>query len=165
MTQQKIYVACLAAYNAGTLHGAWIDVTDEDTMSQEIELMLAASPEVGAEECAIHDFEAPFPISEHDSLSAIIDMATAYEDHGDAFLAALELSSDVASAVEMVEDQFIGAYERWADMAYVYVHEGLFGRVEENLAHYLDYDRLGRDLRFDHHYEEINGRLYVFSLC
>jgi antirestriction protein len=39
----RIYVACLASYNAGVLHGRWIDVSDVDTMQGEIDAMLRES--------------------------------------------------------------------------------------------------------------------------
>lgn len=41
----KIYVACLAAYNNGYLHGAWIDA-DQDAydLYADIRTMLDASP-------------------------------------------------------------------------------------------------------------------------
>jgi len=54
----RIYVACLAAYNNGKLHGAWIDATqDIDDIQCQINQMLADSPEPDAEEYAIHDYE------------------------------------------------------------------------------------------------------------
>ena len=40
----RIYVACLAAYNNGHLHGCWIEVTDEAAIWQAVQDMLAASP-------------------------------------------------------------------------------------------------------------------------
>lgn len=41
----KLYVACLASYNNGRLHGAWIDASsDVDEMQEEIAAMLRASP-------------------------------------------------------------------------------------------------------------------------
>jgi antirestriction protein len=59
-TTPCIYVADLAAYNAGYLHGVWIECcpADADAWQQAIDEMLAASP-VGedAEEWAIHDTE------------------------------------------------------------------------------------------------------------
>lgn len=46
MTTPKIYVACLASYNAGILYGKWIEASDDaDAMSAEIQEMLAGSPE------------------------------------------------------------------------------------------------------------------------
>ena len=41
----RIYVACLAAYNNGILHGKWIDAhQDEIAIFDEINLMLKSSP-------------------------------------------------------------------------------------------------------------------------
>ena len=54
----KIYVADLAAYNNGILHGIWIDATDDlDDIQEQVNEMLASSPEEMAEEYAIHDYE------------------------------------------------------------------------------------------------------------
>ena len=43
-TRPRIYVACLAAYNNGCLHGRWIDATTPDEVMAEVCAMLAASP-------------------------------------------------------------------------------------------------------------------------
>ena len=41
----SIYVACLAAYNNGYLHGTWIDAPQsEDKIHDEIQQLLAKSP-------------------------------------------------------------------------------------------------------------------------
>jgi antirestriction protein len=41
----RIYVACLASYNNGTLYGKWIDASDDiAAMNEEIQEMLAGSP-------------------------------------------------------------------------------------------------------------------------
>ena len=53
-----IYVACLASYNAGHLHGAWLDLegdVDEDDIREGIAWVLATSPAPDAEEYAVHD--------------------------------------------------------------------------------------------------------------
>lgn len=51
----KIYVADLAAYNAGHLHGVWIDATlDIEDIQAQIQRMLSLSPVEDAEEYAIH---------------------------------------------------------------------------------------------------------------
>ncbi|MDR0779720.1 MAG: antirestriction protein ArdA, partial [Pseudomonadales bacterium] len=56
--EPRIYVACLAAYNNGILHGAWLDAAQEpEALQNEVRDMLAASPIAGAEEWAIHDYE------------------------------------------------------------------------------------------------------------
>ena len=44
-TDRRIYVSCLASYNSGTLHGAWIDADqDADVIRGEIADMLRESP-------------------------------------------------------------------------------------------------------------------------
>ena len=54
----RIYVASLSDYNAGRLHGAWIDAAQEpEQIEAEIAWMLKQSPEPIAEEWAIHDHE------------------------------------------------------------------------------------------------------------
>ncbi len=50
-TTPRIYVACLASYNAGRLHGAWIDAHQEpEAITAEVWKMLASSPTLHAEE-------------------------------------------------------------------------------------------------------------------
>jgi len=53
MSDPRLYFACLAAYNAGRLHGVWIDfyagITPEE-IQESIDAMLKASPVPDAEE-------------------------------------------------------------------------------------------------------------------
>jgi len=55
MTETRIYAACLASYNSGSLHGAWIDCEGKDAEALQIEInaMLAASrcPNVMRRKC------------------------------------------------------------------------------------------------------------------
>ena len=56
MDDMRIYVACLASYNNGVLHGEWLDVTsDEDELWEGIKRVLRTSPypnvEVDCPEC------------------------------------------------------------------------------------------------------------------
>ena len=54
----KIYVACLASYNNGILHGNWIDADiGEDEINEEIQKVLKTSPIEDAEEFAVHDYD------------------------------------------------------------------------------------------------------------
>ena len=80
----RIYVACLAAYNNGRLHGCWIDTTDPHEVWQQVREMLAASPEPDAEEWAIHDYEGfdGCQISEWASFDAVCELADFIEEHG-----------------------------------------------------------------------------------
>ena len=75
--QPRIYVACLAAYNNGILHGAWIEATEAWSMWEATRDMLAKSPIPDAEEWAIHDHEgfASIRINEYDSFERVAELA------------------------------------------------------------------------------------------
>lgn len=115
MTSPRIYVACLAAYNAGRLHGVWIDADqDVDAVWAEIEAMLAASPEPGAEEWAIHDFEGfgPLRLSEYESIERVVAIAQGIAEHGLAFAAWMaDDDSRDPSDVTGFEDAYRGEWE------------------------------------------------------
>jgi antirestriction protein len=60
----RIYVASLSDYNAGTLHGEWLDLEDYDTADEVFEAineMLAKSPE--NELCQFCGYDAPAHLS------------------------------------------------------------------------------------------------------
>ena len=168
----RIYVACLASYNAGTLHGVWIDLDgkDADEVHEEIQAMLKASGEPGAEEFAIHDHEGfeGIKIGEYTSIADVIAAAEGIEAHGGAFVAALDVyggSPDYAWALSLCENGY-GEYKSEEDYGYHLVDEGMFGNVEGmgTLGNYIDYASLGHDCLSDEEYHaEHNGTIYVFN--
>lgn len=65
-----IYVADLAAYNNGILHGVWIDACDDlEAIKEQINEMLSDDPE----EYAIHDYEGfeGYSVSEWSSIDEL----------------------------------------------------------------------------------------------
>jgi antirestriction protein len=90
----KIYVACLAAYNNGYLHGAWIDVSNstKEDIETKIYSMLAQSPCPQAEEWAIHDYEdfGGIRLSEYSGTDDVLDAVAFIDEHG-------ELGAEVAA--------------------------------------------------------------------
>ncbi len=104
----KIYVACLAAYNNGKLHGEWIDCTlGEDHIHEGIKTILATSPEPNAEEWAIHDTEGfgSIYISENSNIEKLTEYAKFIDEHFDlgAELIA-HFSGDIDDAKNAIED-------------------------------------------------------------
>lgn len=86
----RIYVASLSDYNAGRLHGAWIDAVQEiDELHGAIADMLAGSSTGRAEEWAIHDYEGfgPVELSEYESLANVARLARGIAEHGPAYAA------------------------------------------------------------------------------
>ena len=116
-----IYVASLSAYNAGTLHGEWIDADQTvDEIWAEVQAMLAACPEHNrygfpSEEWAIHDFEGfgAWSPGESESFETIVQVAELLEEHGEAFGIYAE---DVG--IEQAAENFAEAYHgQWRDGA------------------------------------------------
>ena len=57
MADNQIYVACLAAYNSGVLHGEWITpAKDVEELQAQINKVIKSTPAPDAEEWAIHDY-------------------------------------------------------------------------------------------------------------
>lgn len=111
----RIYVASLSDYNAGRLHGAWLDAdTSVEDLEAGVSTMLAASSEPGAEEFAIHDFEnfGPIRLSEYESLSTVSTLARGIAEHGQAFAAwAAHQDSLLEAEADAFADAFQGDWE------------------------------------------------------
>jgi antirestriction protein len=165
----RIYVACLSAYNAGFLHGAWIDCdTDTDEILEQIKTMLAASPMPDAEEWAIHDFENFHGISidENEDLNRLVELAEALEEHGEAMAAYLEHYR--FEDIDEFEDRYQGCYKNKQDFAEEYYEEsGMIRQIEAAglKSCYIDFEMIARDMFIDGYSGVDRGHetLYVFS--
>lgn len=143
----RIYVACLAAYNNGILHGRWIDATlGEDHIWEGIREMLKASPIQGAEEYAIHDYEGfeGVSIREYESVQHVGELAAFIEEHGALGGKLVEYFGDLDEAHDAMEDRYHGSYASVADFAQTLTEETT--QIPESLQYYIDYERMARDL-------------------
>ena len=160
-----IYVADLAAYNAGYLHGAWIDATkDLEAIHAEVRAIFKNSPVEHDFETAIHDYEGfgNYRLGEYVGIEEAHEVALFIEEHGDVAIAALEYVNDLEEARSMVEDNYHGCYESEAEYA-----EQLYNDcydIPEHLASYIDYERVARDLFCDGYFA-VNGEdgIHVFT--
>ncbi|MBD2341234.1 antirestriction protein ArdA [Calothrix sp. FACHB-156] len=147
----RIYVACLAAYNAGRLHGAWINCNqDAKDIWAEIEKMLAQSPEPDAEEWAIHDCEhwQGIRINEIEDIERLASLAKTLAEHGAAFAAYCRYHGSDAS-LEDFQEHYRGQYKSEEDFAYEYWEElGLIQKLKEFniLDSYINWEAVARDL-------------------
>lgn len=86
----RIYVASLSDYNAGRLHGRWIDAArDPAELHADIDAMLRVAPARDAEEWAIHDHEGfgDWRLSEYESIETVSAVAAGIVEHGPAVAA------------------------------------------------------------------------------
>jgi antirestriction protein len=148
MTNQiKIYVADLAAYNNGHLHGVWIDATlDVEEMQSQVSAMLAASPVEGAEEYAIHDHEGfgGYSLGEYAGLESAHDVALFIEEHPEFGAALLEHFGNLDDTKSAVEN-YCGTHRSLADYAQELTEETT--EIPKSLRNYIDYDSMARDMQ------------------
>lgn len=168
-TTPQIYVACLAAYNNGKLHGTWIDCNqDAEAIWEEIHEMLANSPLKDAEEWAIHDFQnwGGIHISEYEDIERIAALAEALIEHGAAFGAYCRYYGSDATP-EDFKEHYLGEYKSEEDFAYeLWEESGLIKQLEDlKVWNYIDWEAVAHDLFIDSHHSVDVGfeRVYVFS--
>lgn len=152
-----IYVACLAAYNNGKLHGAWIDATlGPDAILAAVQAMLAASPEPDASEWAIHDYEGFYSLtlSEWEGFADVHAYAIFIEAHGRLGAKLLAYANDIDHAKAMLEEDYAGCYQCLADFAQELTEETT--TIPKNLTYYIDYERMACDM-------EMSGDVTTFE--
>lgn len=116
----RIYVASLSDYNAGRLHGAWLDAAvDTADLEREVETMLRRSATPRAEEWAIHDYEGfgRVRLSEYEPLDRITRLAKGIAEHGEAFAAWAAINDGDAERLERFEEAYRGEWPSLEDYA------------------------------------------------
>lgn len=156
-TEPRIYVADLAAYNSGYLHGVWIDAAqDVDDIQEQINVMLAASPVSDAEEYAIHDYEGfeGYALGEYAGIDTAHEIACFIEKFPVFGGALLSQFASVEEARKAAEEDYCGCYESLADYAQELTEETT--EIPEALRYYIDYDAMARDM-------ELNGDVFTLE--
>jgi antirestriction protein len=147
----RIYVASLADYNEGRLHGVWIDAAqDEQELERCVKEMLARSPSPGAEEWAIHDYEGfgLLRLDESESFAAVARIAEGIAEHGPVFAAwAARVDTD-SDQFDEFEDVYMGEWESGEAFAEEMLEdlgqiEEIMRGVPEHLAPYVEIDYQG----------------------
>ena len=117
----RIYAASLSDYNAGVLHGDWIEADHEpEELSEAVQTMLERSPSGDAEEFAIHDYEGfgHYRPGEYDSLDWISRVARGIVEHGPAFGAWAESCNHDEDELGRFEEAYMGEWssvEKYAE--------------------------------------------------
>lgn len=171
----RVYVASLADYNAGRLHGVWLAADqDEEQLQAGVSAMLATSPEPGAEEWAIHDFEGfgPLRLGEYESLATVSTLARGIAEHGPAFAAWASYQDSLSTLLpEGFEQAYRGRWESVEAYAADLLEElgaaELLARIPDWLTPYVRLDSGGfaRDLELGGDIVAIKGEggVYVFD--
>lgn len=142
----RIYVACLAAYNNGILHGAWIDAAqDVWAIYDEVARMIRASPIADAEEWAIHDYEgfAGVRVSEYSGIEEVAELGAFIVEHGRLGAELIAHFGDLEEARRALEDRYHGAFSSVADYMQELTEECT--AIPESLRFYIDWQAMARD--------------------
>lgn len=177
----RIYVASLADYNAGRLHGTWIEIdTTSDEVWDQIETMLRASPEAAicqwcgnnadgihvghdfmggiVEEWEIHDSEDwPTGVNPtHHSIEQLCTIATAIGEHGDAYLAWMD-NTGGTDPDDMPE---YGTYPDTETLALQYAENFINLDDLGFIQYHIDWESVGESLMSDGNYSTYEGVIY-----
>ncbi|VVN79452.1 antirestriction protein ArdA [Pseudomonas fluorescens] len=156
-TEPRIYVADLAAYNSGYLHGVWIDATlDASEIQDQINAMLEQSPVGDAEEYAIHDYEGfdGYRLGEYAGIDTAHEIACFIEEFPAFGGALLDQFSSVEEARKAAEEDYCGCYESLADYAQEITEETT--EIPEHLRYYINYEAMARDM-------ELSGDVFTLE--
>lgn len=175
----KLYFANLAAYNNGTLDGKWFDLSDYtdinglmDDVKRDVLRQRnneAGEPEfeygISDEEWAIHDYEAPFQVSEYEGIENIAAMISycsldEYDQKRAAWLFDNGHYASLSDCIDRADDVTFYEGMTLEDVAADMVDEGLFGNIPDQLKYYIDYAAIARDLSCDGYREESDGVFY-----
>ena len=168
----RIYVANLAAYNAGFLVGEWIDLPlSDEELREKIQSILDAwndgfSP---SEEWAIHDYEAPFEIGEYESPYKVNEWAerlSNISEDEEVINAIINHFSTVEEAIETIENGEYRIYNDCDDMADVafqlWEESGRLAEVEKVISpSYIDWEAIGRDMEIEGTFIKTNYNTFV----
>ncbi len=172
----EIWVDSLADYNAGVLHGAWLDATLEpDELAAAVQFMLRNSHEPDAEEYGVFDYdgfgEAASLLGEYPSLETISKVAQGIQEHGPAFAAwAAYVGSEQTEQLHRFEDHYRGEWDSIEAYAEDLLQETEAYRVIEEAPEWLrpylqvDVEGYARDLGLELHVvDKLGGGVFVFD--
>lgn len=155
MSDYSIYVACLASYNAGILHGKWIDCTQgTEHVWDEIKDILANSPVGDAEEWEIHDYS--FDVFSRgiqnychvEDICAIAELLESSNYPAPTIEYALdEAACDPENVEDYLSEYYLGEYENLADYAYQFCQD-TGSEIPKWLENYVDYEAMARDWEY-----------------
>ena len=171
----NIYLTDLQAYNEGFLVGKWITLplTPFELQQAISEILTQGEVECDSEdheEIFITDYESELLIGEYDSISRLNELAQTMQNFTDTdYLKLRCLSSEGYNERKVIEEGLdkydVEIYDYRSNSSFTdtfellaqdFVNDGLFGEIPTSLEHYIDYEAIARDLRFDYTEVETN---------
>lgn len=170
----QIWVASLADYNDGCLHGQWFDATcNVEELELATRFMLRGGRIPNAEEWAVMDYDGfgPLRLGEYASFETISRVASGIAEHGQAFAAwAAYVGPESSDALGRFEDHYCGEWESFEAYVENYLREvgfyAFLDHVPENMRGYVEVDvgQIARDWSGDYEVvERPEGGVWIFD--
>lgn len=164
----RIYVVCLATFNAGYSHGDWIEVTqDEENIYKEIRQILADSPIETSKEWAIHDYEdfGSIKLKEHESVASICEKAQFVLDYGEVGLVLFEYYNDLEEIKEIATNRYHGEWDSELEFATELFDDCYLHEIPEHLNGYIDYEQFTYEIFINDYFslDSQNNKKHIFS--
>lgn len=166
MSNFYIYVACLASYDAGYLHGAWIDATQAvEAMYADIDAMFKESPVEGAKEFEIRD-DSYGIVDKNDSIEYVHELADFVKEQGRLGIIVMKDTGCFADEVAyLLENSYCGSFGAVVDFVdeFVAKHYTLHDFIRTS----LDRDFIWHRLECDGYYAIKVGdeEVHIFDSC
>ena len=167
----SIWYGNLEAYNNGALRGQWIDFEEMDR--DEIEEVMNKISRNGRDECMIFDYESRcgIDVEEYASIEELFEIYEICENIIDQYgdecgEYAIKTFCDYYGAkyltdIEHYDFYFYSECYTMADVAFEVVDQcGYLDEMPENLRSYFDYEKFGRDLDIEGHFNYCGGGIY-----
>lgn len=153
----RIYIACLASYNAGVLHGEWIiPATNKDELQKQIDDMLKKSRQPYADEWAVHDYDSFYNLGEYPDLEDIIKVQESYLNFHTVEIVNAFLENWSVADLDNIDDAFISwGWDSFQDFADHEADEMLDEHLNDSancIRSHFDYKSYARDLEHDYYY-------------
>ena len=163
--QPQIYIACLASYNNGILHGAWVvPSSDEEELQEQIDAILKTSKQPFAEEWAVHDYDNFHNLGEYPGIENICKVQKAIEEHGYELINAYLQYNNNIDSIDDIKASYVGEYDSFQEYAEQFVMDcDGFHMIPDHLQCYFDYEKYARELQYDYNVvEHSNYGVYIF---
>lgn len=155
----RVFLTNLGMYNEGSLVGKWVNIDENSEMDDFEEYFKEIGINEEYDEYFITDYEAPFEIGEYDSIDSIVKKCEQCSEIirgngiSEEVLKSLLQECDIEDLVNADIYLHSGVFSM-AEIAEEYVDE--FYNLDKmyNLAYYIDYEKLGRDMALEGYFVE-----------
>ena len=147
----KYYIACLASYNNGILHGKWFDwATSDDEYHKQCKEVIDSSKCLGAEETAIHDYDGGVNLGEYPDVERLVEVGCAFLENDEDVVKAYLDNHGQDADLDSISDAYVGNYDTEEDFAMSWAVECL--GYEENPTwpmNNIDWEGATKELMYD----------------